>query len=972
MTQASQPRFWRDLGGRWLYLPPLPDDAAESGRESQMPAIVAPQRRRRPRRARGVTRLALTVVAALVATASLYGAQPASAVPFAVSGTVTANGVPLAGAIVYAYQGGDGAVCCTPVAGDETATNGAYSIDLEPGSYRIRFYPNQDGFVEQWYDGAGGFGSATDVVVTNAAVPNINADLSSGSTISGTVTNDAGDPLEGVGVHAMDATQECCVWVTGGETDDDGTYSFTVPNGTYRLYVYSSGSELSEWYDGSPSFDQATDVVIAGGDEVIDAVLTSGAQSISGTITDPDGEGLEDVFVHAFDATAPCCSWVAGGSTDDDGEYSLAVPDGQYILLFYPMSGLMEWWDGAADFDGATVITVAGDSVEGISAELGSGQKLSGTVTADGEPVENVFVGVFDADDVCCTWVAGGATDSDGEFRFDVPNGTYRLLFHPWDGALLAEWWQDAGSFELGADVVVAGGDVEDLDAELSGGTGIRGTVTGDGEPLENVYVGAYSATAGVCCEYVAGTGTNEDGEYTLSVPAGDYKLMFYPWDGEFTAEWWNNATDYDTATTVTVGATDVPLGAADLAGGVAIRGKVTDGSNDIEGAYVIASRVEGAELFWAAGGVTDEDGMYALVVGPGDYKLQFFGPELLLSEWYDDAADEASATPVTVGTSDVELNDVVLAGGTPISGTVTDEATGEPLAGIEVLVHAADCETFAGFGFTDGDGEYSVTVGAGDHYVWFVSYSGYASEWYDDALSCSNGASVVGGDEGIDAALAPLGAGSAVTGVVYDNVCDEVCEPPVAGVTVILQDLDGNSVAQDVTDADGEFSITAPPSEGYLLMARKTGYADEWYDNYYSLADVQNFGGVVAPGDVVAIYLDTMTVTGTTYDGDVFDDNTGSPLPLGGVTVTAYAYDPASSVQGDPVGDPVVSDLADGTYTLTGLPAGDYIFKFSKDTYADSFGVYATWDEAWDFQDYWSVPLQGSTVNVDLFAIVP
>lgn len=936
----------------------------------------------------GIRIRGLTLVAALVA-AMVAPAQQTSAATFAVSGTVTANGAPVAGVVVYAYVGGDGAVCCEAVSGAVTAADGTYSIDLEPGSYRVRFYPNTNGLVEEWWDGASGFGSSDDVVVQAENETGIDASLLAGSTITGTITNAGGIPLEGIGVHAMDASEECCIWVTGTSTAADGTYALTVPNGSYRLFFYSSGLEISKWSGNAPTFEEATDIVVPGSPlSGNDAQLAAG-QAISGRVTDTDGDPIEGVYVHAFE-TGVCCSWVDGAQTDANGEYSISVADGQYVLMFWPAlsSEVAEWWDGATEFESATPITVAGSGVSGKDAVLAGGNRISGTVTgANGAPVENVFVGAFDAKELCCTWVAGAATDAMGKYRLDVPNGTYRLVVYPWDGVHLSEWFPNAGSFEVAVDIEVEGNDLSGFNFVLSAGTAISGTVTGGGGPLENVYVGAYLASSGVCCEYAVGTGTDANGDYVLSVPPGDYKLMFYPMDGEFTAEWWNNAADYESATVVSVGGAPVTGRNATLATGLSITGRVTNGSGDeVEGAYVIAFRIDGVDLQWAGGAVTDGDGEYSIVVAPGQYIMQVFGPDGYLWQWYDGETgtqDQGSAEPVIVveGGDPDPLEPIVLSGGDPISGTVNDEATGEPLPGVDVLVYTSDCETFVAWTATDGLGNYSVTLGSGQYKIWFLHYGGYASEWYyveegldeDGIETCAHGVAVRGGATDIDAHLTPLGAENVVTGIVAESgTCDFAGCEPIAGATVVLLDTQGNAVGQDLSNANGEFSIPAPDARYYLMVSR-VGYADEWFPGYPSLDVAQgdtSFEGNVIPGDVGEWHLDQLVVTGTTFDQDVCDEGGGCPPVLGGVTVTAYAFDPSSNVQGAAIAS-TTSDDTTGQYSL-GLPAGNYILKFSKDQYVDiyqaAFGIWQSWAEAWD--DAWCcdghipVPTGGNTFD--------
>lgn len=96
------------------------------------------------------------------------------------------------------------------------------------------------------------------------------------------------------------------------------------------------------------------------------------------------------------------------------------------------------------------------------------------------------------------------------------------------------------------------------------------------------------------------------------------------------------------------------------------------------------------------------------------------------------------------------------------VTGDVTDETTGEPLA--DVCVAAVDADgNYEGYGYTDGDGRYELAVAPGEYRVTF-EWCGYdrnfASEWWDDKPTFEEADPVVVVSNesiaGIDAALTP------------------------------------------------------------------------------------------------------------------------------------------------------------------------------------------------------------------------
>src|SRR5699024_3240107 len=112
------------------------------------------------------------VASSSIATVTLTVAAPSR---YALSGTVTANGSALPGARLSVYTGTGSLALITSVFTD---ANGAYSLDLPAGSYRLYLRPNEPGFADQWYDAPGLTSTTAKVVELNAATV-INFSLSS-------------------------------------------------------------------------------------------------------------------------------------------------------------------------------------------------------------------------------------------------------------------------------------------------------------------------------------------------------------------------------------------------------------------------------------------------------------------------------------------------------------------------------------------------------------------------------------------------------------------------------------------------------------------------------------------------------------------------------------------------------------------------------------------------------------------------
>ena len=126
--------------------------------------------------------------------------------------------------------------------------DGSYQIrGLAAGSYEVKFEDPADRYLTEWYDNTYFYVSRTLVVVgDDEAVVGIDAQLSEGGSISGTVTDANGDPVEGIEVSTSDGSSL---------TASDGTYLITglIP-GSYTVSFrdvddVADRGYLSEWYD---------------------------------------------------------------------------------------------------------------------------------------------------------------------------------------------------------------------------------------------------------------------------------------------------------------------------------------------------------------------------------------------------------------------------------------------------------------------------------------------------------------------------------------------------------------------------------------------------------------------------------------------------------------------------------------------------------------------------------------------------
>ena len=150
----------------------------------------------------------------------------------------------------------------------QTTAGGAYSLTgLNPGNYRVGF--TATGMTPEFNLDKADVELADDVAVALNGTATVNATIASNQrTLSGTVTAAVGGAAladASVRVERRVQTQDDVRWrvVADLTTPADGTWSTTVPDGTYRI-GFSREGYLDQWYSGAALVANATPVVVSG------------------------------------------------------------------------------------------------------------------------------------------------------------------------------------------------------------------------------------------------------------------------------------------------------------------------------------------------------------------------------------------------------------------------------------------------------------------------------------------------------------------------------------------------------------------------------------------------------------------------------------------------------------------------------------------------------------------------------------
>jgi peptidoglycan hydrolase-like protein with peptidoglycan-binding domain len=187
-----------------------------------------------------------------------------------------------------------------------SGVNAVYTISVPPGTYTVRV----------GHPAYGPVGSTSSVNSTRT----ITYTASSGQlfAVSGTVTDGASAPVNGAWVTLIGTpTGQTNLINMGGQTTSLGTYSISVPAGSYRLRADKPGYK-------SPAESALTVSAASTGNNV---TITAATKTITGTVT-LSSAGVSGAFVDATDGAGG----FAVSQTDGSGAYSLAIDTGTWTL----------------------------------------------------------------------------------------------------------------------------------------------------------------------------------------------------------------------------------------------------------------------------------------------------------------------------------------------------------------------------------------------------------------------------------------------------------------------------------------------------------------------------------------------------------------------------------------------------------------------------------------------------------------
>ena len=746
--------------------------------------------------------------------------------------------------------------------------------------------------------------STSGTVTLNAGNPvqeNINFGYVKKHAISGTVyldqnrdkAKDGGDIAQsGVTVKLVDASGAVVATTT---TDADGNYSFTGLNdGTYTVQVDKTGPLASTEQTEDPSGNgdsRSQAITFTRSDPDVTNVNFGYAEdyTVSGTVyydkdrseTLNNGEpGFDGVTVNLLDEAG---ATVATTTTKADGTYSFAkLPAGKYTVKVEP-SDLLKKLEQTEDPDGTKdhtsgVVQVNHDnpSVQNVNFGYATNYTIKGTIYRDAdrseslEDGEKLYQGVtVDLLDASGNVVATTTTDAHGAYAFtNLEEGTYKVRVRK-EGPI--------------ADLV----QTEDPDATKDNTSGDITLELND--PIkENVNFGYISDNS------ISGTIYRDD----------------------------NRSNS--------------------LNGGEAGYPEQTVQLLDKDGQVIKTTK-------------TDANGNYSFDNLPdGTYSVKVVKDGALtdLEQTEDpDATKDSASEPITLDEDNPTKKNVNF-GYVPdyfIKGTIYRDGNrsgaldaGEKLyEGVTVNLVDAD-GTVVATTTTDADGTYSFDkLPAGTYSVKVVQDGPIASleqTGDPDATKDNSSEPITLNNDNPSTMDVNFGyiADNSLSGTVYRddsrNGDQDGTEPGYSGVTVQLIDASGNVVGTTTTDKDGKYSFSKLPDGTYSVKVVKDGELADTEQTEDPDATKNNASEPVTLGEdnPTKDHIDFGYVPDYSIHGLVYRD--GDRDETHGVTEKGYANQTVELRDKDGKVVATTTTDANGAYSFSKLPAGDYTVKVVKD----------------------------------------
>jgi len=778
-------------------------------------------------------------------------------------------------------------------------------------------------------------------------------------------------------------------------TDQDGAFLlefFTLPESPRPGHPNPPVHVMFEHPD---YFHYSLELEIAEGDFITDQVISLSQEeypydeySISGHVENEEGEPVVDVPVFAMgqsDPNMPPFMFIVDGTTDENGDYTINAPEGDYRIACgfhngFPDSGQvwsgLVWYDGVDNPEDATVITVDQD-VTGIDFvfDIGDMYEISGVATnGDGDPISNASIFVISDENYRPFHTM---TDENGLYSISVIEGDYTVGCFSFQGDFhgMTIWYDGVNSPE-DATVITVDQDITGIDFvfDLGDMYTVSGTVTdNNGNPISNAEVfftsnfDIFPPDSTFSERYFDRARTDENGNYSVQLIEEEYiagclifsEDIFMP-----ITIWYDGADNPEDATVITV---NQDITGIDFSFDLTfhnVSGRVADeDGNPVANAEVwLVSDIDPndpSRPYWTSGR-TDESGEYNVSVLAGDYRVNCMHPDHYINLWYDQATSYDDATVITVD-QDVTGIDFTFEGFHTVTGSVLN-ADGEPASYAEVMFFRTD-GYYPAWTTTDESGEYSVALYEGLYYAQAILMDDFQdpndpngnfmfsiSIWYDGVTNFADATPITVSDDvvGINFDFSIIEFGS-----ISGQVTDQETGQPMADAWVSLMPTTQDSLYGGffpglgscvVTDAEGNYEIDNVPEGEYIVscFGDNRDYIPLFYDQAVDYFDatpvVLQSPDLDVTGIDFALFTEAPEAGESSIRGSIYD---ADGQPISGSQVIALPIE-------DNFNQPTFSTISDeeGSYLLENLPEGDYILLAAHDGYIPTYYTDPDWND--------------------------
>ncbi|MCJ7484798.1 MAG: carboxypeptidase regulatory-like domain-containing protein, partial [Candidatus Aminicenantes bacterium] len=679
---------------------------------------------------------------------------------YSISGTVTRDGAPFAGALISGLPGNP-----------RTDANGVYTATVYSG-WSGTVTPTLPGFT---------FNPATKTytgVMANQTLQNYTVTFQGGvddayeendtfetartittGTYPDLVQND--EDWYKIYVGPADIGKDLKIHVKGTaapQATPANDFDFRVMDGSGKLLgtVMSSTddetlyiSRLAEgWYYIGQHYNSQNGAVYS---LTVEIGASFGIGHISGRVTNALGQGLPNIAIELYQEAADWAKSWPCVTTDANGDFKVGYAPGRYRILFNS-TNLPIWdfpWGPDSSYIGTSsedlFTLTAGTTLTGYDAQLDRGGFISGRVTGpDGAPLSLAQARAVDSNNRVVTL---GWTKADGTYRISqLSAGNYKIRFISRQSSIAYEWYENVSVGEEGLPVPVqTGATTANIDAQLENWSEIQGAIHGHvtdaaGNPVNEVNVTAYDSSGFAVSSGWTGRYNLEDGDYEIwRLRPGLYTIYFNATTaaGNHVSEYYPDKPVIGDAVPVLIQGAQVFGIDAQLADAGVVTGRVTDPSgNGLYAVNVAFVDINSDRVYEAT---TDIAGNYTRKsIPPGTYRIRFRPPYMgFAAEWYEDKTSFATGTNVVVmaGQTRSGIDAQLAADGGLITGRVTDGTAGVK----DVWVYALDGlrPIITSQARTRADGSYSVkrlpTASGKVQFYTDLNLLGVASEYYNN-----------------------------------------------------------------------------------------------------------------------------------------------------------------------------------------------------------------------------------------------